>query len=335
MNTVVLQPGDVLLYSGQSLIGKLIRKLDGTEVTHAGIYLGDDTVGEALMVGRPGINANPLATSIQGTDWVEVRRLPDAELDRKLLLDVAQRYIDQGNRYAYAEILLVATICLTRKLDLHHWLLGRIALGAMNQANRLIAAMVDQGKEPMICSEFVYRCYDEALDADDDPYSLTILSQQGAPSRRRSRRRLRRQALTAAAASDIPNIHPESLLGRIMAEPQKVQRMTKAGAPEVAPPLEMTDEEQEALIAEYVGESPPTQAMRAPSVPEPTQQDLEQAATDFAASLLASDDRQYGALQDAPPTTRIATAIADFVTPGDLLKSPSLEKVGRITQSKT
>jgi hypothetical protein len=75
--------------------------------------------------------------------------------------------------------------------------------------------------------------------------------------------------------------------------------------------------------------------MRASSIPEPTQQDLEQAATDFAASLLASDDRQYGALQDAPPTTRIATAIADFVTPGDLLKSPSLEKVGRITQSKT
>ncbi len=30
-----LKPGDILLYGSRSLIGKLIRRLDGTDVTHA------------------------------------------------------------------------------------------------------------------------------------------------------------------------------------------------------------------------------------------------------------------------------------------------------------
>lgn len=331
MKITDLQPGDVLLYSGQSLIGKLIRALDGTEATHAGIFLSGGNVGEALMVGRPGINANPIETSIEGTNWVEVRRLPTEKLARQPLMDVANRYIAEGNRYAYAEVLLVATICLTRKLNLNDRLLGRIAFGLMNKANRWIAEMVDQDKEPMICSEFVYRCYDEALDADDDPYSLTILSQAGILTRRRSRRWLRRLAMTASADKEIPTVHPESLLGRLMNDPPKLQHMTKAADPSVAPTEQISDIELEALIATYLHEPQATQPMRASAVPEVSQKDLERAASDFSASLLASDERRYGISQNEPMAARVATAVADFVTPGDLLKSPSLSYVGRIS----
>lgn len=327
MKTTDLRPGDVLLYSGQSLIGKLIRVLDGTEVTHAGIYLGDGNVGEALMVGTPGIHANPIDKSIEGTNWVEVRRLPNQNLTYEPLMVVANRYIDQGNRYAYAEILLVATICLTRKLNWNDGLLSRIAIGLMNKANRWIAEMFDQGKEPMICSEFVYRCYDEAVDAEDDPYSLTILSQAGTPSRHRSWRRFRRMPTTASAGTECPTVHPDSLLGRLLNEPQKLQDKVLTTAPSEAPTEQISDNELDELIAMYLQESQENQQTEASAVTE----DLERAASDFSAALMTSVERRFGISQNEPIAAKIAMAVADFVTPGDLLKSPSLIRVGRIS----
>jgi cell wall-associated NlpC family hydrolase len=54
MNINDLKPGDILLFSGRSMIGKLIRKLDGTEITHVGIFMGGGNVGESLMDGNAG-----------------------------------------------------------------------------------------------------------------------------------------------------------------------------------------------------------------------------------------------------------------------------------------
>jgi hypothetical protein len=326
-----LQPGDVLLYSGQSLIGKLIRKLDGTDVTHAGIYVGKGMVGEALMVGHPGIHANPVATSFQGTDWVQVRRLPDGRLDRQPVMTVADRYLAEGDRYAYVEILLVAAICLTRKLDLQNSVLGKIAFGAMNKANRLIAQLTAQGKQPMICSEFVYRCYDEADEADDDPYSLEIASQTGSSARRWSRRRLRRRGFGAAAPNELPNVHPDSLLGRMMQQPEKLERATMAAAPGVAPAEQVSDAELNALISEYVHGPHRGAPMAAAASADISRADIEQAAADFSASLIASDQARFGAPMAGPMAARVGAAVADFVTPGDLLKSSSLSNVGRIS----
>jgi len=331
MRTNDLQSGDVLLYSSQTLIGKLIRKLDGTEVAHAGIYLGNGMVGEALMVGRPGIHANATVASFQGANWIDVRRLPDRRLDRQPVMNVANQYIEDGNRYAYAEILLVATICLTRKLNLHDSLLGKISFAAMNKANKFIAQLTARGKQPMICSEFVYRCYDEADEADDDPYSLEIGSQSGAPVRRWSNRRLRRRGYAASTGSGLPNVHPESLLGRLMRQPQVVERATMAAASEVPPVERISDAEFNSLVEAYVDTPRFGSPAVAASTPEISQYELEQAAADYAATLLASDQVRYGAPMTAPIETRVATVVADFVTPGDLLKSASLATIGRIS----
>ncbi|WP_437207081.1 hypothetical protein [Planctomicrobium sp. SH664] len=326
-----LQPGDVLLYSSQTLIGKLIRKLDGTDVTHAGIYLDNGMVGEALMVGQPGVHANPVATSFQGTNWIDVRRLSGRNLSSQPVMNVAQRYIADGNRYAYAEILLVAAICLTRKLNLQDSLLGKIAFKAMNKANSFIAQLTASGKQPMICSEFVFRCYDEADDVDDDPYSLEIGSQVSSTMRRRSNRRLRRRGFSAPSGDDLPNVHPDSLLGKLMRQPQKLERATMAAAPGVPPADQVSDAELAALIEAYVDAPRAGRAMAAAATPDVSPNDLEQAAADYAASLLASDQIRYGAPMAGPLAAQVGAAIADFVTPGDLLKSPSLRTIGRIS----
>ena len=52
LNTSDLRAGDVLVYQANNLVAKLIRKFDNAEVSHAGLYLGDGQVGEALIVGN-------------------------------------------------------------------------------------------------------------------------------------------------------------------------------------------------------------------------------------------------------------------------------------------
>jgi cell wall-associated NlpC family hydrolase len=75
-----LTPGDILLYRAEdgldNWLSAIIRKLDGTEVSHAALYLGNATVAEALAVGpHQGLATEPLTTSIAGSQWVAVHRL--------------------------------------------------------------------------------------------------------------------------------------------------------------------------------------------------------------------------------------------------------------------
>jgi hypothetical protein len=335
MNISDLQPGDVLLYSGRSWIGKLIRKLDGTEITHVGIFMGDGNVGEALMVDNPGINANPLAKSIDGSDWVAVKRLETASLDRDLILNIAHNYIAEGNRYAYAEVVLLAVILATRQVNLHNSLLGKIAYWSMRKANDWIEQMFDQGREPMICSEFVYRCFDEADPADDDPYSLDILSQGSGSGRRRfSRFRLKERVFGAQPETDLPTIHPDSLLADALKEPAK---LAMAAAADDLPTESISDDELDDMIANYLDEPPQRDQSKrmklstAAAAPV-SKEELEQMAAVFAVNL-ASEHRF--ALQAAPYagasiSSRLMAVVADFVTPGDLWKSPSLSTVGKL-----
>ena len=334
MEIVDLKPGDVLLYSSRSWIGKLIRKLDGTDVTHAGIFLGDGHVGEALMVGNAGINANPINDSFAGSDWIEARRLHDVNLDTSHITRVAKKYIAEGNRYAYAEIVLLAVILMTRKLDLHDSKLGRIAWVVFRKVNNWIESVFDQGREPMICSEFAFRCYDEADPAEEDSYTLEILSQAGRSRRRRfSRRRRRDRIFRDSPEIEMPTIAPESLIAESLAEPQVF-----AAAPAIPAEPEIPDVVLDDMIADYLGEDDIHKdvvygAPATPVIPEPTKQDLEREAANLAFKLASPARLIFNAAPYASAATedRVKAAFADFVTPGDLFKSPSLRNAGRIS----
>jgi hypothetical protein len=118
----------------------------------------------------------------------------------------------------------------------------------------------------------------------------------------------------------------------MMQQPQKLERATMAAAPGVAPAEQVSDAELNALISEYVhgphrGGAPMAVAASA----DTSQADIEQAAADFSASLLVSDQARFGAPMAGPMAARIGAAVADFVTPGDLLKSSSLTNVERIS----
>jgi cell wall-associated NlpC family hydrolase len=65
-----LQPGDVLLYHGNSFISRLIRLFDGTEYSHASIWVGDHVV-EAI---GQGVVGRSLAVSTADVKYTDVYR---------------------------------------------------------------------------------------------------------------------------------------------------------------------------------------------------------------------------------------------------------------------
>jgi hypothetical protein len=154
-----LRAADVLLYRGRSFVSRAICLLDGTSASHAGLYLGDGQVGEA--VGR-GLVRNALADSCEDHDWVQVRRIKATPLpDVSPILHSADAYLDARTRYAYQQIVLLAFLCLTRRLNIPP-LLDRLVRRTVDAAAGYLNELLGGGKQLIICSEFVYRCYADA-----------------------------------------------------------------------------------------------------------------------------------------------------------------------------
>lgn len=336
-----LEPGDVLLYRATDTIwnpiAPVIRYLDGTEVSHAGLYLGEGVVAEALAVGKlRGLNSQPATDSVEGSDWIKVRRLKKTVDSFKPVLGVAEWYLAQDNRYAYEQAILLASILMTRKCPWDNGLLRSLAIAAFEKGVELIEGLLSEGKEPMICSEFVFSAYDEALPEKDDPYSLAICA-QGNDAPRRWFSRLRRRRRHSEATLEPPAIHSESLMGRLLASDETVESVQKAGKSFATTSAgsgafdALLGQFRDQVVGDQTDDKP-----RFGAPPEVTDDELDISFRRMAAALVdahqqktKSQDKLYGAPADAAPPT-FADIAADFVTPGDLLKSPSLETVGKI-----
>jgi len=303
---------------------------DGTDVSHAGLFLGKDSagkpkVGEAIGAG---LISQDLDLSIQGKE-VHARRLKTYPGTMDPVLAVATDYIANKNRYAHEQILLLAVICLIRKVPVTpglHLLLRRV----IDSATSFLLGLASN-KEPMICSEFVYRCYDEALPAYLDPYSLRI---DGiSPDTPTAAGAMIRLPMGEERRVRAQGVHPESLLALFAAAPMSA--LSKPGISEadfsVAPQV-VSQTDLEGAIQTYLDEvkRQPLSGFEAAEL-----ESLKGATTKFAGayytSLLkvASPDSTalaYGS--SAPFFQRFFKVSADFVTPGDLFKCTSLYKVG-------
>jgi len=110
-----------------------------------------------------GVRRRALKTTMKDTIYADVWRLRkegvfigSPELPAEPVLEMIRRYVDEGDRFAYEEVVLLAILCTTRRIPLPflRW--------ALDRAAALLVRMVDGGKEPMACSELVYRCFDDA-----------------------------------------------------------------------------------------------------------------------------------------------------------------------------
>jgi hypothetical protein len=86
--------------------------------------------------------------------------IDDAGFEFAPIQGTIDRYAAQGNRYAYESLLFLALLTTTRRIQVPvvGWVLRLILDNALDVLDRILAL----GKEPMICSELVYRCYTES-----------------------------------------------------------------------------------------------------------------------------------------------------------------------------
>ncbi|HSK79927.1 MAG TPA: hypothetical protein VLQ45_25970 [Thermoanaerobaculia bacterium] len=316
---------DVLLYRGTGLLSRAIRFFDGTEVSHTGLYLGgaDYAVGEAI---GEGLVRRPLNVSVAGAEWVLVRRLKDLPPDMTPVRQRGERYIAQGNRYAYEQILLLAFITLIRKPKMTP-IFKQLVLGVLNAATSLLLRLTSMGRQPMICSEFVYRAYDEALPDAQDKYSLRIGGSD-----------LESFGRAARGPAGGQGIHPESLLGQAVLHPEILSRGPSLERAAVQPRIDL-----ETALNEYLREvqEPVSELEGSPAAPLADPQ-IAAAIEDFAAALYRAEEpadterlsprRNLSLEAVGVPSAlqHLYRTAADFVTPGDLLKTQSLFSVGRL-----
>ena len=204
-----LVQGDILLYRSRSLVGRAIRLFDGSPVNHAGLYLGNDRVGEALA---GGLVNQAFDESLSGNEWVTYHRLTPVRASMWPVVARAGHYLQRRERYAYEQLLLLAVLSIGRRVPVNRvlaWLVRRV----LDTAADLLLSLGPTRGEPLICSEFVHRCFEEAetTDADAHSYALfggaSVRGRPGASSprdpirspglRRSSRERLRVGSLLA------------------------------------------------------------------------------------------------------------------------------------------
>lgn len=311
-----LRPADVLLYRGTAPISKAIQFLDGTEVSHAGLYLGNQTVGEALATG--GLVTNSLPVSIDGCEWVLVRRLAPEVADMQPVLDRAAMYLAQANRYAYEQIFLLAIICLTRKVKVTPALRPLVRAAVDRAAAHLQALLASGEREPMICSEFVYRCYDEAVAEPDDRYSLKIDAGPAFAFR--------------AADGGAAGVHADSLLAKVASDASSRDEVNDPKVAFAAAERHVASHaEIESLANRYLSEVAQGTAeveSLAPSEFAAPIANLAASARDLKCVAARSKRVKGLDLSSKSLFDQFFTTVADFVTPGDLLKTPSLRTLG-------
>ena len=318
-----LRPGDVLLYRGQALLSKWIQHFDGSPASHVAIYVGDGQVGEAIATG---VVPRDWETSFHGAEWIRVYRLVSSPEDLGPVLDVAKAILDRGERYGYEQLLMLGLLCTTRKLEIRP-VLRRLLRTLLDAATTVLTRLIAQDREPMICSEFVYRCYDQALPSVQDEYSILIPGMLALPQ----------EGLRSAAPSR--GVHDESLAALFAAPAssawiEPTEAVARRGAEE--PP---DAQELEELAEAYLQEADTGQ--RSAAYEEVSLEDLRASTDRFVLNLYRSRPEAEAERGAAPERAAVEDersaaygylfrAAPDFVTPADLMKTESLVLIGEV-----
>ena len=335
-----LQESDVLLYRGRSTIAKLIRLFDGTEVNHAGLFRADLTVVEAL--GR-GIERRSIIQSAANNHWVLSTRLAQYPDRMSPVAAVADRFLARPNRYGYEQILLLAFIALPRRLPVTR-LLAPLLRKVFDSAATFVANLTQRGREPLICSELVFPCYREAVPGDRDPYELRIAGASPVARSRAAGARTRIGAAPQQRAGSKERLRSGTRIDRGSLLDQLLHGdgdRPAAGRSTGVGPRRLARAETRGVDA--LGEAYLRSVRARPhAVAGDTLavSTVEPELLRFAAAIARSQRRvrslrarTAAVSMSRSQAARALEVAADFVTPGDLLKSPSLTAIGRLDLS--
>lgn len=324
-----LEAGDVLLYNGTSLLSEAIKFFTNSDVSHAGIFLGGPAgglVGEAVSAG---VIRDARDQSFAGHNWVMVHRLR-ATTNLGPVIARANFYLDQSVKYAYPQLVFLAILLLVKRVR-PSGMLGRMVSAVTTAAAEALNRFLESGQNLMICSEFVYRAFDEA---DSTPASAYHLQIPG----------VAREGWSAQGG-----IEAGSILAQLQAHPDLLESGFGQAAESARAALPLNQAVLEARASELLADYLAEQRYGRPSrkAPEPAfalDQQTAAAVSRFAIAVAAlrhrasgdsmqaaveraTQERQPGALP--PVLATLLRSPADFVTPADLRQSPSLVQIGR------
>ncbi|AOX99624.1 distant relative of cell wall-associated hydrolase [Jeongeupia sp. USM3] len=180
-----LQPGDILLSTGNSLTSAGIRLMTTAPVSHAALYLGDGDVAEAV---GSGVRLRRLETMVDDEAVVVAFRHPRFQPEQGVpMRDFADRSI--GRRYDYVGVMLHAPFSLQRRICE----LPLLPAPAREGCLRGIATIqLGSGSdERFFCSQFVLEAYRQVglpmTDADPrwiSPADILHMREGDVPSQR-------------------------------------------------------------------------------------------------------------------------------------------------------
>ncbi len=186
-----LEAGDVLLLDSLHPVSGLIQFAENRPVSHAALYLGPgDRSADLAQVTKhtptqPAARTGSLRARLRGDPGPYDRTVTalrhhdvaSGDVDPKAVLARVDSYVDRGNtKYAYLSLVTLMAPSLFRSYE-HYFAGGRLAtrgLGSLlTLTSRSLLALFDPGnadpdmqlhtgKRTLTCSEFVYRCYQEA-----------------------------------------------------------------------------------------------------------------------------------------------------------------------------
>jgi hypothetical protein len=198
-----LKPGDIMLFKGDEneWISAAIMFLTNSDVSHAALYYNEqqrNLVDEVLK----GIGVHEVSDAAPDTSeahFIYVRRFkgPDGSaMPMGPVIDAATKYITAGEPYDKASLLLLALILLYKDFTPATWVqkvMIKIFQRAVSLIDELINDILHPGKHPMVCSQFVFQCYEDSplqYHLESDEFAITrsmatpsIISASGAPKR--------------------------------------------------------------------------------------------------------------------------------------------------------
>lgn len=159
-----LQPGDVLLFSGEkgSFISEAIMFLTDAPVSHAALtYTPSSSIVEETP---PAVQVNEAAERFPGRTISVMRHTP-AQSSYTPVLNAATGYLNNEEPYANANLYLVGALLIYRKFT-PHTALQQVIIRILKKITSAIIDYYNEhkypGKLPMVCSQFVYQCYEDA-----------------------------------------------------------------------------------------------------------------------------------------------------------------------------
>ena len=158
------QAGDILLFQideNSDWISRAISILTNSDVSHAALYMGKNILSDE---GLDGLACHQITDDTTGQP-IYVERL-NPNLDMTPVLQAANKMIGQQEPYNKLALVQLGLLLLYKKEfpvdSIDRFLLKWVFDAATVAINEYLNKIFSPGKEPMVCSQYVYQCYQDA-----------------------------------------------------------------------------------------------------------------------------------------------------------------------------